>query len=78
MRDRALVSFLIATGLGINEALTVKIEQFRDFSKKLVLFNVPTLKKGKVRKEIWITKEGSMKRITIFFLKWYCLSEQEQ
>jgi site-specific recombinase XerD len=52
MRDRALVSFLIATGLRIIEGLAVKIDQFRDCPKKLVLFNVPTLKNGKKRKEI--------------------------
>jgi len=63
MRDRALVSFLIATGLRISEALTVKIEQFRDYPKKLVLFNVQTLKNGRVRKEIWITKEVNKKSI---------------
>jgi site-specific recombinase XerD len=33
MRDRALVSFLIATGLRISEALAVKIEQFRDYAR---------------------------------------------
>jgi site-specific recombinase XerD len=33
MRDRALVAFLIATGLRISEALTVKIGQFRDYRK---------------------------------------------
>jgi site-specific recombinase XerD len=47
MRDRAFVAFLITTGLGISEALTVKIGQFRDYPKKLVLFNVPTLKNGR-------------------------------
>jgi len=71
MRDRALVSFLIATGLRISEALTVKIEQFRDYPKEMVLFNVPTLKNGRVRKEIWITKAGSMEKITEFFVNWY-------
>lgn len=71
MRDRVLVSFLIATGLRITETLNVKIEQFRDYPKKLVLFNVPTLKNDKVRKEIWITKQGSMKKIMRFFINWY-------
>jgi site-specific recombinase XerD len=76
MRDRALVAFLIATGLRISEALAVKIEQFRDYPKKLVLFNVPTLKNGKVRKEIWITKQGSMEETTKFFINWYTLLKQ--
>ncbi|UCF45343.1 MAG: site-specific integrase, partial [Candidatus Bathyarchaeota archaeon] len=75
-RDRALVSFLIATGLRISEALAVKIDQFRDYQKKLVLFNVPTLKNGRVRKEIRITKKGSMERITRFFVNWHTLLEQ--
>jgi integrase len=77
MRDRALVSFLIATGLRITEAPTVRIEQFRDYQKKIVLFNVPTLKNGRVRKEIWTTKEGSMERITEFFINWYTLLKQK-
>jgi site-specific recombinase XerD len=77
MRDRALVSFLIATGLRISEALTVKIEQFRDYPKKLVLFNLPTLKKGRVRKEIWITKQGSMEKVNQFFINWYTLLKQK-
>jgi len=76
MRDRALVSFLIATGLRISEALTVKIEQFRDYPKKLVSFNVPTLKNGRVRKEIWITKKGRIERTTKFFINWYALLKQ--
>ena len=77
MRDRALASFLIATGLRISEALTVKIDQFRDYPKKLVLFNIPTLKNGKVRKEIWITKTGSMEKIASFFINWYALLKQK-
>ena len=71
MRDCALVSFLIATGLRISEALTVNIVQFRDCSKKIVLYNVPTLKNGKVRKEIWITKQGGLSKINKFFIDWY-------
>ena len=31
MRDQALVSFPIATGLRISEVLTVKIEKFKDY-----------------------------------------------
>jgi len=42
---------LTAAGLRISEALTVKIKQFRDYPKKLVLLNVPTLKNGKIRRE---------------------------
>ena len=51
MSGRAQVSFLTAAGLRISEALTVKIKQFRDYPKKLVLLNVPTLKNGKIRRE---------------------------
>jgi integrase len=76
MRDRALVFFLIATGLRINEALAVKIDQFRDYTKKLVQFNVTTLKNGRVRKEIWTTKDGGLSRITKFFINWYTLLKQ--
>jgi hypothetical protein len=54
----------------------VKIEQFRDYQKKLVLFNVPTLKSGRVRKEIWITKEGSLSKITEFFTNWFAFLKQ--
>ncbi len=34
-------------------------------------------KVSRVRKEIWITKQGSMEKITKFFINWYTLLKQK-
>jgi integrase len=79
MRDRALVSVLILSGLRISEALSLRLDQIRERPKKFLLLSVPTLKNGSVRKEIELPIDGSLGEITKFFTEWYrFLNEKPQ
>lgn len=70
MRDKALVSLLILSGLRISEALLLKRKQFRIYDDQILLMNAKTLKHGKLRKAIILPKRGNLARFTLIFEQW--------
>lgn len=70
LRDRALISLLILTGLRISEALQLAKTQFRIYDNYILLLNVKTLKKNKLRRRIILPKEGHFSPFTEIFEKW--------
>jgi len=60
LRDRALISILILTGLRISEALMLKRLQFRIYDDRIILVNVKTVKSGLIRRKITLPKEGKL------------------
>ena len=71
MRDKALVSLLLLSGLRISEALELKFSQVREQPKSFLLVSVVTKKRGYVREKIVMPKDGSLGRICIYFEKWF-------
>jgi site-specific recombinase XerD len=79
MRDKALVSLLLLSGLRISEALALKFSQVREQPKSFLLLSVVTKKRGYEREKIVMPKDGSLGRICFCFEKWYkYLSEQNK
>jgi len=62
MRDKALVSLLLLSGLKISEALELKFSQVRKQAKSYLLLSVVTKKCGYVRDKIVMPKDGSLCR----------------
>ena len=79
MRDKALVSLLLLSGLRISEALELKFSQVREQPRSFLLLSVVTKKRGYVREKIVMPKDGSLGRICVYFEKWFrFLSEQNK
>jgi integrase len=76
-RDHALVSSLILTGLRITELLERKKGDFKDHKNNISLFSVPTLKHGKVRTEIRMSKTGALAPLTMKLKQWLDLIPEE-
>lgn len=70
LRDRALMSLLILTGLRISEVLMLRKLQFRVYNKKIMLKSVRTKKSGYTREKITLPKTGSLARFTDVFENW--------
>jgi len=65
MRDKALVSLLLLSGLRISEALELKFSQVREQAKSFLLLSVVTKKRGYVREKIVMPKEGSLGKFAV-------------
>lgn len=76
-RDDALCSLLILSGVRAGET-KLKRKQFVDLPDRVLLLNVKTQKKGKMRKEIVFPKTGMLKEFTIRFLNWLQLVPFEE
>lgn len=70
LRDRALMSLLILSGLRITEALRLKKLQFRVYEDRILLANVETLKHGLLRKRIVFPKKGNLSPFTEILDEW--------
>lgn len=71
MRDKAVASFLILTGLRINEALEQKKGEVNECEDYLELRSIPTEKHGKPRKQILLAKTGRLAPFTRIFKEWF-------
>jgi site-specific recombinase XerD len=79
MRDKALVSLLLLSGLRISEALELKFAQVREQPKSFLLLSVVTKKRCYVREKIVMPKDGSLGGICVYFEKWFrYLNEQNK
>ena len=76
-RDRALICLLVLTGLRISEALMLKRLQFRVYSDRILVRNVRTLKRGKMRVKITLPKQGKLAPFTEVFERWLRLVPEE-
>lgn len=70
LRDRALVAFLILTGLRISEAIQVKRKQIREYENRVEVLNLKTLKHNNLRARVMFPKIGAFKPFTFIFLDW--------
>lgn len=71
MRDKALVSLLLLSGLRISEALELKFTQVREQPKSFLLLSVVTKRRGYVREKIIMPKDGSLGRLCVYFERWF-------
>jgi len=78
LRDRALISILILTGLRISEALMLKRLQFRIYDNRIILVNVKTVKSGLIRRKITLPKEGKLAEFTGIVERWLRMVPKEE
>jgi integrase len=77
VRDQALFSFLLLTGLRISEALQVKRKQLRIYPGRIEAANIRTAKRGLTRTKIILPKKGSLKGLTLIFEEWLLKIEDQ-
>jgi len=70
LRDQALISILILTGVRVTEALNLRKLQFRIYEDHILLANVETKKKGLIRKKIILPLKGNFAPFTRKFSEW--------
>lgn len=71
LRDQALISLLLLSGLRISEALKLRLSQF-DLSdaKFAIIKDVETVKRGLPREEIPLPKEGQLSPFSEILFAW--------
>jgi len=69
-RDKALVSFLILTGVRNSETQNIKKKQIRNYDTHILIANVQPSKHGNLRAEIILPKSGALAPFTRTFEVW--------
>jgi len=69
-RDKALVSFLLLTGVRNSETQSIKKKQIRNYKTHILIVNVQPSKHGKLRAEIILPKTGAFAPFTAIFETW--------
>ncbi|MDR2719571.1 MAG: site-specific integrase [Nitrososphaerota archaeon] len=77
-RDRALISFLILTGVRNSETQKITKSQIYTHKTHLSIMNVQTLKHGDTRNEIILPKTGGLAPFTKIFNEWLNQIPHEQ
>ena len=70
-RDKALVSFLILTGVRNSETQALRKKQFRNYETHILVVNVQPSKHGTLRAEIILPKNGAFAPFTKVFETWF-------
>lgn len=70
MRDQAVVSFFILTGIRNSEHKQLRKKQTRIYKTHILIINVQPSKRGKLREEIVLPKTGGLSYFTLTFEKW--------
>jgi len=69
-RDKALVSFLILTGIRNSESQTILKKQILNHKTHLLATNIKTLKNGNPRNEVILPRTGGLSPFTQTFETW--------
>jgi len=77
LRDKALISFFILTGLRVNEALAIRMNQIVETKNFVKVLRVKTEKFNFVREEILMPQKGKLAPFTAIFEQWFQIVKTE-
>ncbi len=69
-RDKALVAFILLTGVRASETQQLRRKQTRIYNTHILVVNVQPLKRGNLREEIILPKSGGLAPFTAIFEEW--------